>query len=294
MLKNGVKNMAQNRIWTLADGGAMPRLGQGTWYLGEHPDKREDEIKALRTGIEEGLTLIDTAEMYGEGKSESLVGEAVAPYDRSSLFLVSKVYPWNAGRHQIRKSCEASLRRMGTDYLDLYLLHWMGNVPLEEVAEGMEDLVRRGLIRRWGVSNLDLEDMEELWSVPAGDHCQVDQVLYHLASRGIETVLQPWLKAHHQGLMAYCPLAQGATLRSRLLRNPALQKMADEKDCTIYQLMLAFLLAQENVIPIPRTGSFVHTKENAAALDIVLTDKDLRRLDSICPAPKKREPLDIM
>lgn len=272
----------------------MPRLGQGTWYLGEHPDKRCNEIEALRTGIEEGLTLIDTAEMYGEGKSESLVGEAIAPYDRSKLFLVSKVYPWNAGRHQIQKSCQASLKRLGTDYLDLYLLHWLGPVPLEEVAEGMEALVRRGLIRRWGVSNLDLEDMEELWSVPGGSYCQVDQVLYHLASRGVETVLQPWLKAHKQALMAYCPLAQGATLRSRLLKNPALQQMADEKGCTIYQLMLAFLLAQENVIPIPRTGSAAHVKENAAALDLTLTSEDLRRLDKICPPPTKREPLDIM
>lgn len=286
--------MTTKHLWTLADGGAMPRLGQGTWYLGETPSKRKDELAALRTGIEEGLSLIDTAEMYGEGKSESLVGEVIAPYDREKLFIVSKVYPWNAGRKKIAKSCEGSLKRLGTDYLDLYLLHWMGNVPLAEVVEGMENLANRGLIRRWGVSNLDLEDMEELWSVPNGHHCQTDQVLYHLASRGVETVLQPWLKEHHQALMAYCPLAQGASLRRRLLTNPKLKKLADEKGCTVFQLMLAFLLAQENVIPIPRTGSAVHAKENAAAMDIILTHEDLTILNRICPAPRQRESLDIM
>ena len=157
----------------LRDGGKIPRLGQGTWHLGEKSAARQAELKALRTGIDHGLTLIDTAEMYGEGLSEKLVGVAIAPYDREKLFLVSKVYPWNAGSDRIFRACENSLRRLKTDYLDLYLLHWMGSVPLEETTDCMEELVRRGYIRRCGLSNLDLEDMEGLWKIPAGRHCIV-------------------------------------------------------------------------------------------------------------------------
>lgn len=281
-------------VLTLADGGEMPRLGQGTWYLGEKAAQRQSELKALRTGIEHGLTLIDTAEMYGEGLSEALVGEAIAPYDREELFLVSKVYPWNAGEDRIFRACENSLRRLKTDYLDMYLLHWRGSVPLEETAECMEELVHRGLIRRWGVSNLDLEDMQELWGTSAGRNCQTNQVLYHLASRGVETVLLPWMRKENVSLMAYCPLAQGGTLRSRMLRSPVLAQMAREKGCTVFQLMLAFLLADPSVIAIPRTGKAQHTEENAAAADIVLTKEELAALNAAFPAPRRREPLDIM
>lgn len=272
----------------------MPRLGQGTWYLGEKASTRQAEVRALRTGIESGMTLIDTAEMYGEGSAELLVGEAIAPYQREKLFLVSKVYPWNAGRERIFSACENSLRRMKTDYLDMYLLHWRGSIPLEETAECMEELVHRGLIRRWGVSNLDLEDMEELWETSAGRNCQTNQVLYHLASRGVETVLLPWLRQHNVSLMAYCPLAQGGTLRSSLLNNPLLRQMAAEKACTVWQLLLAFLLAQPNVVAIPRSGNAVHTLENAAAAQIILTAEDVARLNKAFPAPRRREPLDIM
>ena len=283
-----------HKTFTCADGAPMPRLGQGTWYLGEQPSAHAAEVKALQCGIERGLTLIDTAEMYGEGLAESLVGEAIAPYDREKLFLVSKVYPWNAGEDNIFRACENTLRRMKTDYLDMYLLHWRGSVPLEETAECMEELVHRGLIRRWGVSNLDLEDMEELWESPVGRRCQTNQVLYHLASRGVETVLLPWMKRQNLSLMAYCPLAQGGTLRSRLLRQPVLRELAAEKHATVWQIMLAFLLSDPNVIPIPRSGSAAHTAENAAAADIVLTQEDLNRLNGAFPAPRRREPLDIM
>ena len=276
------------------DGSFAPRLGQGTWYLGEKPALWKQECDALRTGIEHGLTLIDTAEMYGEGLSEKLVGEAIAPYDRESLFLVSKVYPWNAGRNRIFEACENSLRRLKTDYLDMYLLHWRGSVPLEQTAECMEELVRRGLIRNWGVSNLDLEDMQELWESPAGRNCKTNQCLYHLASRGVETVLLPWLRKHEVSLMAYCPLAQGATLRSRMLRHPMLAALAEEKGCTVFQLMLAFLLADPAVIAIPRTGKAAHAEENAAAAEIILTAEDLEKLNEAFPAPNRREPLDIM
>ena len=162
--------MADTIGWSCLAGAPVPRLGQGTWYLGEGRSPRKQELAALRTGVDAGMTLIDTAEMYGEGRSEQLVGEAIAPYDREKLFLVSKVYPWNAGEDQIFRSCENTLRRLKTDYLDMYLLHWRGSVPLEGTAECMEDLVRRGLIRQWGVSNLDKEDMEELWESSAGQN----------------------------------------------------------------------------------------------------------------------------
>lgn len=286
--------MSNNLTLTLRDGGKMPRLGQGTWYLGEKSAARKAELNALRTGIEKGLTLIDTAEMYGEGKSEQLVGEAIAPYDREELFLVSKVYPWNAGKDRIFKACENSLRRMNTDYLDMYLLHWRGSVPLEETAECMEELVRRGLIRRWGVSNLDLEDMEDLWSTPTGRSCQTNQVLYHLASRGVEKVLLPWMRQQGMPLMAYCPLAQGGTLRARLLQHPVLKQLASDKGCTIFQLMLAFLLSDPSIIAIPRTGNAAHTEENAAAAGVQLTADDLKILNEAFPTPRFREPLDIM
>ena len=281
-------------VLTLPDGSPMARLGQGTWYLGEKASTHREEVNALQAGIECGLTLIDTAEMYAEGGAERLVGEAIAPYDRESLYLVSKVYPWNAGRERIFRACENSLRRMKTDYLDMYLLHWMGSVPLEETAECMEELVHRGLIRRWGVSNLDLEDMEDLWATGAGQNCQTDQVLYHLGSRGVETVLLPWLRKHSVSLMAYCPLAQGGRLRAQLTRHPEVQRLAAERGCTVFQLLLAFLLAQEGVIAIPRTGKAAHAEENAAAAEILLSAEELAVLNAAFPAPRRREPLDIM
>lgn len=282
-----------NPFWTTADGGPVSRLGQGTWYLGETPSRRKQELSALRTGVEAGMNLIDTAEMYGEGLSEELTGEAIRPCDRETLFLVSKVYPWNAGRDHIIRSCENSLRRLGTDYLDLYLLHWRGSVPLEETAACMEELVHRGLIRQWGVSNLDKEDMEELWETAAGQNCRTDQCLYHLGSRGVETALLPWLRHHGVSFMAYCPLAQGGKLRRRMMQDPALTKLAAEKGCTGYQLLLAFLLADPMVTAIPRSGDPAHTAENAGAADLVLTEADLAVLNTAFPAPKHREPLDM-
>ncbi len=278
----------------LPDGTVVPRIGQGTWYLGEKPARRAAEIEALRTGIEAGLTLIDTAEMYGGGLSEELVGQAIATYDREKLFLVSKVFPHNAGRRHIFAACENSLRRMDTDYLDMYLLHWRGSIPLAETVECMEELVAQGKIRRWGVSNLDLEDMQELWHVPGGDCCQTDQVLYHLGSRGIETVLLPWLQDHNVSMMAYCPLAQGGSLRSSLLRSMAVRDIADKYNCTLFQVLLAFVLSTEGTLPIPRTGSAAHTLENAAAAQIKLTAEDLAALNAAFPAPKRREWLDIV
>ena len=286
--------MSRVPVFQYPDTSTIPRLGQGTWYLGEKSSARKEELAALRTGIECGMTLIDTAEMYGEGLSEKLVGEAISHYDREALYLVSKVYPWNAGEDQIFHSCENSLRRLGTEYLDMYLLHWRGSVPLEETAECMEELVRQGKIRNWGVSNLDLEDMEELWESETGKNCRVNQCLYHIASRGVETVLLPWMQQQNMPLMAYCPLAQGGTLRSRMLNHPLLKELAAQKQCSVWQLMLAFLLANPDVIAIPRTGKAKHAEENAAAADVVLTSEELALLNEAFPAPRRREMLDIM
>ncbi len=269
-------------------------VGQGTWMLGQTPARREQECAALRTGIERGMNLIDTAEMYGEGAAEELVGEAIRGYERESLYLVSKVYPFNAGREHIFASCEASLRRMGVEYLDLYLLHWRGSVPLAETVECMEKLAARGWIRRWGVSNLDTTDMRELLALPGGAACATDQLLYHLGSRGIEYDLLPLLRAQGMPVMAYCPLAQAGELQRGLLAAPVVRRIAAEQGVSPMQLLLAFVLAQPGLVPIPRSGRAEHTALNADAAAIRLTDEQLAALDAAYPAPKSKTPLDVV
>lgn len=274
-------------------GAAAGSIGQGTWYLGEHPETRQQELFALRTGLDHGMNLLDTAEMYGGGAAERLVGEAIQRYDREQLYLVSKVYPHNAGRRNIRHSCQASLKRMGTDYLDLYLLHWRGSIPFAETIECMEQLKADGLIRNWGVSNLDLDDMKELLSAPGGGSCVTDQVLYHLASRGIEYDLLPFLQKRDISVMAYCPLAQAGRLRHGLMNHPAVVEIARAHGVTPAQVLLAFLLTQAGVIPIPRTSRVEHTRENAEAAALRLTGDELQRLNTAFPVPTRRLPLDM-
>lgn len=282
------------RNLTLKNGVSVPRLGQGTWYLGQGLKPRAQEMAALRRGIELGMTLIDTAEMYGEGRSESLIGETIRGLDRDALYLVSKVYPHNAGRDRLEKSLTASLRRLGTDHLDLYLLHWRGSVPLRETAEEMERQVSLGRIRSWGVSNLDLADMQELMETGLGEHCITDQVLYHLGSRGVEYDLLPWLTKRQIAMMAYCPLAQGGTLRRGLLRSPAVLQAAEQHGVTPAQVLLNFVLQQPDVIAIPRSSEPAHTEENAAALDFCLTGEELAALNRAFPAPNRPTMLDIV
>lgn len=279
---------------TLKDGTLMPKLGMGTWCLGDHQNARDKEIDALRAGLDAGIQMIDTAEMYGEGKSEKLVGEAVRGCKRENLFLVSKVYPHNAGRERIYRSLEHSLKRTGTDYLDLYLLHWRGSVPLSETVECMEELVRSGRIRRWGVSNFDTSDMEELFQVKSGANCAVNQVLYHLGSRGIEYDLIPWLNGHGIPVMAYCPLAQAGSLRQEMMENQVLREIASRYGITVMQLLLAFVLQQENMAAIPRSGSREHVLENVEAGNIVLEPQDLQKINEQYPAPGRKQPLDIV
>ncbi|WP_317319589.1 aldo/keto reductase [Subdoligranulum variabile] len=282
------------KYFTTADGSAVGRIGQGTWYLGENPAIRDDECAALQAGMEAGMNLLDTAEMYGEGAAETLVGQAIRGRDREKLFLVSKVYPFNAGRQSIFTSCENSLRRMKTDYLDLYLLHWRGRVPLAETVECMEELKAQGKIRAWGVSNLDTDDMQELFAVPRGQNCAANQVLYHLGSRGIEYDLLPLMRRQGVPVMAYCPLAQAGRLRRGLLSSPAVRQIAQNHGVSPTQVLLAFVLAHNGVLPIPRSGQAHHTLQNAAAADIRLTESELAALDRAFPAPAYKTPLDIV
>ncbi len=279
---------------TLKDGRKLPGLGMGTWYMGDHPEREAEEIEAVRAGINAGVSLIDTAEMYGSGRSERLVGKAIKNQPREELFLVSKVLPGNAGRRNIFKSLDNTLNRLGTDYLDLYLLHWRGGVPFRETVECMEEMVKQGRIRGWGVSNLDRDDMEELFRVPGGKNCLVNQVLYHLGSRGIEYDLLPWMESHDVACMAYCPLAQAGTLRRGLVESDAVKVIAEKHGASPLQILLAFTLLKKNAAPIPKSGRKEHVLQNAAALDIVLDEKDKKMLDEAFPAPDHHTYLDIV
>lgn len=282
-----------NQTVTFQDGTVIPALGQGTWYLGVNRSSYQREKEALTAGIDAGMVLLDTAEMYGEGKAELLIGDTIKNMDRSKLFIVSKVYPHNAGRKHIFKSCMASMERMGVDYLDLYLLHWRGGIPLSETVACMEQLKKEGKIRRWGVSNFDTDDMKELWSVPGGKNCAVNQVLYHVGSRGIEYDLLPWMREHGVLLMAYCPLAQGGDLKRGLFQNPVLKQIAADHNATVSQIMLAFTMRDGNSITIPRTGKKEHTLENAGADQILLTEEELAMIDKAYPAPDYKVYLDM-
>lgn len=277
----------------LPDGTTLPAIGQGTWYMGEKQSSRREEVQALRYGIERGMTVIDTAEMYAEGGAEEVTGEAITDC-RDDVFLVSKVYPHHADRKQMITACERSLSRLGTDRLDLYLLHWRGGVSLEETVEAMEQLKQSGKILRWGVSNLDKEDMQELWNVPGGKHCAVNQVLYHAASRGIEYDLLPWLRERHVPVMAYCPLAQGGRLRKELLEHPTILDIARDRGVSPSQIALSWVIRDGDVLAIPKAVQLDHVAENAAAMHVTLTQNEVVRLDEAFPVPKGKVPLDIV
>jgi diketogulonate reductase-like aldo/keto reductase len=272
---------------SLPGGEIVPALGQGTWMMGERRDRRTAEIAALRAGVDLGMTLIDTAEMYGDGAAEMLIGEALGPV-RDELFLVSKAYPQNASRKRLPLACEASLRRLGTDRLDLYLLHWRGSVPLGETVEAMEALKAAGKIRHWGVSNLDTDDMEDLLAA-GGDACSTDQILYNLTRRGPEHDLLPWLRDHAMPVMAYSPVEQG-----RLVAHPALAAIAERLNATPAQVALAWTLHRDGVIAIPKAGSVAHVHENRAAADLALPEAVLAALDEAFPRPRERRPLEML
>ncbi|MCM3168590.1 aldo/keto reductase [Peribacillus frigoritolerans] len=288
-----IKNALKKRVVTLPDGTSLPSIGQGTWYMGESPKVKDKEIKALQQGIELGMRLIDTAEMYGNGDSERLVGEAIKGR-RDDVFLVSKVYPHHAGLDMIAKACENSLKRLGTDHLDLYLLHWRGRVPLAETIEGMEKLRKDGKIVRWGVSNFDTDDMKELWNTANGKNSVTNQVLYHLGSRGIDFDLLPWQREHNMPIMAYSPLAQGGSLRRQLLSDPTIREIAEKYNVQPLQIALAWTIRSNHVIAIPKAVQEEHVLANAEAATIELTQEDLNRLDEVFPKPNRKVPLDII
>lgn len=272
----------------LPAGERVRAFGQGTWRLGEDRASREEEIATLRLGLDLGATLIDTAEMYGEGRAEKLVAEAIGGR-RDEVFLVTKVYPHNASRRGASAACERSLRRLQTDRIDLYLLHWREHVPLAETMEAFVALQQAGKIRHYGVSNLDLADMREVWQVPGGQSVQTNQLLYNLTRRGIEWDLLPWLRERRIPVMAYSPIEQ-----AKLVRNKKLTDFARRYDMTPAQAALAWLLANDDVIVIPKTSRRERLKENLGALEHRLTTAQLAELDRLFPPPKGPKPLEML
>ncbi|TPN11298.1 aldo/keto reductase [Mesorhizobium sp. B2-1-3] len=278
------------RTTTLPCGEAIPVLGQGTWKMGEDSRRRAEEVNALKLGLDLGVKLIDTAEMYASGGAEEVVAEAIAG-QRAEVFLVSKVLPSNASRAGVQRACENSLKRLATDRIDLYLLHWPGSVPLAETVEAFEALKKAGKIRHWGVSNFDTGEMEELVGLPDGGNVQTNQVLYNLVRRGLEFDLAPWSRKRKRGipLMAYSPVEQGA-----LARNASLDAVADRHGATAAQIALAWVMHQDGVIAIPKASSQDHVHQNVAALDIELTGEDLADLDRAFPPPSRKRGLEMI
>ena len=280
--------MADVRTTKLPSGDRVPVLGQGTWKMGEDKRRHADEVAALKLGIDLGMTLIDTAEMYAGGQAETVVADAIAG-QRDKVFIVSKVLPSNASRHGVEAACEKSLKRLRTEIIDLYLLHWRGAVPLAETVAAFEALKAAGKIRRWGVSNFDTDDMEELAELAAGNAVQTNQVLYNPQRRGIEHDLIPWCQQRAIPVMAYSPVGQGA-----ILMDSNLAALAGKHGATPAQIVLAWVMRTEGVIAIPKASRAEHVRDNRAALDITLTGADLAELDRLFPPPRRKRPLEMI
>ena len=276
------------KTFQLPSGQTIPVLGMGTWRMGENHKYRKQEVAALRRGMELGIRLIDTAEMYGEGGAEAVVAEAVGS-DRAEVYLVSKVYPHNASKKGVMAACDRSLKRLNTDYLDLYLLHWRGSVPLAETLEAFRALKQAGKIRDYGVSNFDADDMEKAIALPGGDDIATNQVLYNLTRRGIELNLLPWCRSNSIPVMAYSPIEQG-----RLLGNGTLEKIAKARNVSAAQVAIAWLLHQEDVIVIPKASDVGHVEQNYLAINLELSREDLSLLESAFPKPSRPIPLEML
>lgn len=276
------------RMIPLRSGGSIPCFGLGTWRMGESRASRRQEIDALNHGIKSGITLIDTAEMYGEGGAETVMAEAIASH-RAALYLVSKVYPHHASRTGVIAACDRSLARLKTDYLDLYLLHWKGSYPVAETLEAFHRLKQSGKIRDFGVSNFDCEDMKQAIALPYGNEIAVNQVLYNLSRRGIEWDLLPWCQEHNIPVMAYSPLEQG-----RILHNQTLKRIAQTRNATPAQIAIAWILRQPGVLTIPKSSSPQRMDENLAALEIQLSEDELEQLNQAFPPPLRATPLAVL
>ncbi len=281
------------RAFQLTSGHPVARLGQGTWSIGDEPARRKDEIAALRLGLDLGLALIDTAELYGDGRSEELIAEAIAGR-RDEVFLVSKVLPGNASKRGTIEACKRSLQRLQTDFLDLYLLHWRESKPLAPTLEALVSLKSSGLIRDYGVSNFDVEDMEEAAAITGGDGIATNQVLYNLSDRGIEFDLLPWCRERGVTVMAYTPLGNSGRRMQAILGNKALRAIAARRDAMPAQVALAWLLRNDHVVVIPKAGSREHVRENRAALDLHLNPDDLREIDAAFPPPQRKTSLAML
>jgi diketogulonate reductase-like aldo/keto reductase len=277
----------------LPNGRIVPRLGQGAWRIGEQQTRRAAEIAALRAGLDIGLTLIDTAEMYGDGRSEELISEVIAGR-RDDVFVVSKVLPQNASRTGTLAACGRSLKRLKTDYLDLYLLHWRQSQPLDDTLEAFAALHKAGSIRAYGVSNFDLDDLEEAESLESGAKIATNQVLYNLEHRGIEWDVLPWCRERAMPVMAYSPLGSGGQALRRLLGDRALRSVSGRHAATPAQIALAWVLRQPDVVAIPKAGTPEHVRDNARALQIKLTEDDLQELDAAFPPPRRKTPLEMI
>ena len=266
-------------------------IGIGTWHIGEGNQSRtESEMQAMRYGLDNGINTIDTAEMYGEGLSETLVGNVIKDYSRDNIQLISKFYPYHATPELIESSLKASLKRLQTDYLDLYLLHWRGDTPLQETVNGLEKMVQAGLIKNWGVSNFDLSDLEELDGLENGENCRINEDLYNVGSRGIEYSILPWQKKHNMSFIGYSPF--GSDGGEYLKIKPVLNELAQQKHVTVHQLLLAWVLRNNDILSIPKTSSIEHMKDNIDALNINFTTDELALIELSYPAPKKDESLE--
>ncbi|WP_256079357.1 aldo/keto reductase [Massilia sp. YIM B04103] len=281
------------RTLRLASGHSVPVLGQGTWNMGESAARKAEEVQALQLGLDLGMSLIDTAEMYADGGAEEVVAEAVAGR-RDQAYLVSKAYPHNATRTGLVQACERSLRRLRTDYLDLYLLHWRGDVPLDETLEAFAVLHKSGKIRAFGVSNFDRADMEEALALPEGSAVAANQVLYNVRRRGIEWNLLPWCREHNIAVMAYSPLESARSEQQHLFDHPLLQRLAIAHGATPAQIALAWVLRQDGVIAIPKAVSPAHVRANRAAHDLQLGPDELTALDQAFPPPRRATPLAML
>lgn len=269
----------------------LPAVGIGTWNLGDDPNCHDDEVAAIRAGLNRGARVVDTAEMYGEGRSERIVRDAIKGYRRDQLFIIDKVLPTNAGHQRLSTSLEQSLHNVGTDYFDLYLLHWRGTIPLAETVDELEKMVTHGKIRAWGVSNFDVSDLKELWSLPKGHHCVANQDLYNLEERGIEYDLLPLMKKHHLPLIAYSPLAQGDQLSGKLTSDRLLQEIAANHQASVYQVMLAWTIKDSGILTIPKSSSVAHAIANWQAGELNFTPDERAALARRFPRPQKKQPL---
>ncbi|ARU93910.1 aldo/keto reductase [Tatumella citrea] len=271
------------------DGQTLPAIGMGSWRLGQGRYPAAEESAALNYGLSHGLKVIDTAEMYGDGDSEILIGNTLKN-QREKAFLVSKVYPWNASRSGMQAACEQSLKRLQTDYLDLYLLHWASEYPLEEIVDRFQQLQQQGKIKGWGVSNFDTRAMKQLWQTPGGQQCQVNQIFYNPQARGTEFSLLPWCAEHQVAVMAYSPLGGHG---GELLNHPLVCQLADKYQCSRAAIVLSWVIREGNVLAIPESGSATHIAANLQALNIELSDADFQEIDRHFPPPGREQPLEI-